>query len=72
MKKAKLDYKNLDIKELRISIKKINDEIQKLVLEVKVNPQKNTNLITNLKKQLASIMTSVSEKKEIENRKSDN
>ena len=66
MKKAKLNYKNLDIKELNVNVVKLTDEILKLNLEKKVNPQKNTNMISNLKKQLAIVKTHMNEKKEIE------
>lgn len=50
--------------ELEKEIQKAIEEITKLSVESKVNPQKDTNLIYKKKKEVARLKTAVSEIKE--------
>ncbi len=49
--------------ELRKDILALQMEIAKLNVEMSVAPQKNTNVISNKKKQLAVLLTALQQKK---------
>ena len=66
MKKAIADLKTKSIKQLEIEISKLREEIAKLKLEIKINQPKDTNLLFKKRKQLARMLTVLTEKKEIE------
>jgi len=66
MKKAVADLKTKSIKQLEIEISKLREEIAKLKLEIKINQPKDTNLLFKKRKQLARMLTVLTEKKEIE------
>lgn len=52
-----------DIKELEKEAFALREEIARISIEVKVNKPKNTNEITQKKKQLAIVLTIISAKK---------
>jgi len=66
MKKAIADLKKKSIKQLEIEIAKLREEIAKLKLEIKINQPKDTNLLFKKRKQLARMLTVLTEKKELE------
>jgi ribosomal protein L29 len=62
MKKIVADLRKKTGKELEKEIQTIKEEIAKLQLEMKVNPVKDTNLLTKKKKKLAILLTVFTEK----------
>jgi ribosomal protein L29 len=66
MKKAIADLKTKSIKQLELEIGKLREEIAKLKLEIKINQPKDTNLLFKKRKQLARMLTVLTEKKELE------
>jgi len=66
MKKEIKELKQKTIKELEKEINNLRQEIAKLKIEMKVNPPKDTNLLTKRKKKLARLLTVLTEKKEEE------
>lgn len=63
MKKDNDKIKSKSIDELNSEIKLLQGEIDKLKMEKKINPAKDTNLIAKKKKQYARILTAQSDKK---------
>jgi len=66
MKKEIKELRQKTIKELEGEISNLRQEIAKLKIEAKVNPLKNTNFLRKKKKQLARLLTVLTEKKEEE------
>ncbi len=62
MKKIVADLRKKTKKELEKEIQTIKEEIAKLQLEMKVNPVKDTNLLTKKKKKLAILLAVFTEK----------
>lgn len=56
-------------KELLTETQSLREEVAKLQLSFKGNPPKDTNLLMKKRKQLAILLTVITEKKEIENLK---
>lgn len=69
MKKIVKELKAKSIKELEKQRDLLSEEIAKLKISMKVNPPKDTNLLMKKRKQLAVILTILSEKKLLENLK---
>ncbi|GAB4219030.1 MAG: hypothetical protein Fur009_3070 [Candidatus Microgenomates bacterium] len=69
MKKIVKELKNKSIKELEKERDLLSQEIAKLRLSMKINPPKDTNLLIKKRKQLAVILTILSEKKMLESLK---
>ena len=65
MKKKKIEIKSKSIPELEKAEIKLREEIARLRLELKVNPAKDTNIIMKKRKELAVILTIMSQKKDI-------
>lgn len=63
MKKDSRELRTRDIKELDKEAQILKEEINKTMLEIQVNPEKNTNLIPRKKKRLSVILTLINEKK---------
>lgn len=66
MKKLTKDLQDKSINELEKEIQKIREEIAKLKLEVKIRPQKDSNLIGKKKKEIARMLTLINEKRILE------
>lgn len=66
MKKITKLYQEKSLKELEKESQLIRQEIAKLKLLLKTTPQKNTNLLIKKRKQLAVLLTVLTEKKEVE------
>ncbi len=66
MKKITREYKGKTTSELEREAQRLRQEIAKLKLEVKINPPKDTNLLIKKRKELAIILTLISEKRQIE------
>jgi len=66
MRKLSANFKEKSVKELEKEITKLREEIAKLRVESKVNQPKDTNLLFKKRKQLAQILTILTEKKELE------
>lgn len=66
MKKLTKSFQSKTVSELEKEEKKLREEIGKLRLEWKVNPPKDTNAIFKKRKELAVILTVISQKKELE------
>lgn len=64
MRKLMKDYSAKKITELEKDIHTIRQEIAKLVLDRKSNPQKDTNSIVKKRKQLAVMLTVLVQKKQ--------
>lgn len=62
MKKITKTYKDKDIKELLKEAKIIRETIAKLQLSFKSNPPKDTNSLMKKRKQLAVLLTVLTEK----------
>jgi ribosomal protein L29 len=69
MKKLVKQYQSKTLNELEKERQVLSEEIAKLKITSKVNPQKDTNLIFKKRKQLAVLLTVISEKKAIESLK---
>lgn len=65
MKKLTKELSGKSIKELAKQMETLRQEIAKLTLNEKVNPAKDTNTIPKKKKQLAVLLTILSQKKEL-------
>ena len=63
MKKILETYRKKSLRELEKDINKLKKEIAQLRLELKINPPKNTNLLSKMRKQLAQMLTIYQEKK---------
>lgn len=66
MKKITKELINKTIKELEKQANALREDIAKTILNQKVNPSKDTNLLRKKRKQLAVILTIISQKKERE------
>jgi len=66
MKKIVKEFKAKTIKELEKQRVILVEEIAKLKLSEKAVPQKDTNLLIKKRKQLAALLTVITEKKELE------
>ncbi|MEK7597487.1 MAG: 50S ribosomal protein L29 [Patescibacteria group bacterium] len=65
MKKITKTYSEKTSKELEKEVGLMREEIAKLQLSFKSNPPKDTNSLTKKRKQLAVLLTVLSEKKEV-------
>ncbi len=63
MKKHIKEIQGKSIKDLEQDIKTIRTEIATMIIQRKVNPQKDTNAIVKKRKHLAVLLTIYSEKK---------
>lgn len=64
MRKKEIDeLRNLSIKELEKKVNDLRKEIARLKLEVVVNQPKDTNILIKKRKELAIILTLITEKK---------
>ncbi len=70
MKKLTKELTNKTIKELVKQSQTLREEIAKLTLNQKVNPSKDTNITVKKQKELAVILTVLTEKNELEKLKS--
>ena len=66
MKKFVQKYRQLDLKTLAKKEQELRKEIAKLKLEIKVNPPKDTNLLSKKRRELAVFLT-IKREKELEN-----
>jgi len=66
MKKITKTYQEKTSKELMKEIYPLREEIAKLQLSFKSNPPKDTNSLMKKRKQLAVLLTILSEKREVE------
>lgn len=69
MKKLTKQYQDKTVKELTQETMILKEEIAKLRLSQKSAPVKDTNLLMKKRKQLAVLLTVLTEKKEIESLK---
>lgn len=65
MRKTTKIYSEKTVKELEKETNLVREEIAKLQLSFKSNPPKDTNSLSKKRKQLAVLLTILSEKKEI-------
>ncbi len=65
MKKLTKELTGKTIKELEKQSLVLREEIAKLVLNQKVNPAKDTNVVVKKRKELAVVLTFLSQKKEL-------
>ncbi|MCR4277334.1 MAG: 50S ribosomal protein L29 [Candidatus Roizmanbacteria bacterium] len=65
MKKTTKIYIGKTSKELEKEVGLLREEIAKSVMSFKSNPPKDTNSLTKKRKQLAVLLTLLSEKKEV-------
>ncbi len=65
MRKITKIYSGKTSKELEKKVGLLREEIAKLVMSFKSNPPKDTNSLTKKRKQLAVLLTLLSEKKEV-------
>ena len=63
MKKAIKDLETKTAKELSQAVKQAREELDRLTLTAKSNPGKDTNIIAKKKKELARMLTILTEKK---------
>lgn len=66
MKKITREYRKKTTTELEKEAQRLRREIAKLKLEAKINPPKDTNLLIKKRKELAIILTLITEKKQME------
>lgn len=64
MKKTTKKYQQMDIKQLEKEALILREEISKLKLDEKIKPVKDTNLLIKKRKQLAILLTILTEKKQ--------
>lgn len=64
MKKLMKELTGKTVKELEKQSQVLREEIAKLVLNQKVNPPKDTNVIVKKRKELAVVLTLLTQKKE--------
>ncbi len=69
MKKTVKDLKTKTVAEIEKQKTLLKEEITKLSWSEKASPQKDTNLLAKKKKQLAVLLTVLTEKKEVESLK---
>ncbi len=69
MKKITKTYQEKTNKELVNETQSLREEIAKLQLSFRSNPPKDTNLLMKRRKQLAVLLTILTEKKEVESLK---
>ena len=67
MRKITKKYSDKNIVELVKASQTLREEIAKLIINQKAAPAKNTNLIKNKKKELAVILTVLTQKQAVEN-----
>ncbi|VVA43855.1 50S ribosomal protein L29 [Candidatus Roizmanbacteria bacterium] len=65
MRKNTKIYSEKTVKELEKDLIKLREEIAKLRLSFKSNPAKDTNVLAKKRKQLAVLLTVLSQKKEV-------
>jgi len=65
MRKTTKIYSGKTSKELEKEVGLLREEIAKSVMSFKSNPPKDTNSLTKKRKQLAVLLTLLSEKKEV-------
>lgn len=70
MKKLTKELTNKTIKELEKQSQMLREELAKLTLNQKVNPVKDTNVTVKKRKELAVVLTILTQKKELETIKS--
>lgn len=63
MKKDLNIFRKKNLNELEKEINKLRKDIAKLKLEGKINPSKDTNKLSKIRKQLAQILTIYQEKR---------
>lgn len=63
MKKTSSEFKGKSVKDLEKEEKKLREEMAKLKLESKVNPQKDSNFLFKKRKRLAVILTLLNERR---------
>ncbi|OGK20533.1 50S ribosomal protein L29 [Candidatus Roizmanbacteria bacterium RIFCSPHIGHO2_01_FULL_39_8] len=66
MKKRVKEFRGKTIVDLKKETQLLREEIAKKTLQNRMNPEKNTNTIFQLRKKLAVLLTVLSEKEEIE------
>ncbi len=66
MKKIVKEFKDKKISELEKQVNSLREELAKLKLNFKVNLPKDTNILRKKKKQLAVLLTVLTEKKSYE------
>jgi ribosomal protein L29 len=66
MKKQTKDMQEKTIKELEKNVQTIREEIAKLKLEVRIKPQKDTNIIMKKRREIARMLTLINEKRILE------
>lgn len=66
MKKITKELTEKTVKELEKHIQTLREEVGKLILNEKVNPAKDTNLLKKKRKSLAVALTILRQKKELE------
>jgi len=66
MRKIISDLKKKTVKDLEKEVLILRQEIGKLKIEMNVSQQKDTNILFKKKKQLARVLTILSEKRELE------
>ena len=69
MKKQTKIYREKTVKELEKENSLLREEIAKTKLSFKGNPPKDTNILAKKRKQLAVLLTVLTEKREIESLK---
>lgn len=62
MKKEVQDLKQKAVKELQTEVEKLRSEVAKSRLDLKVNRQKDTNIISKKRKRLAMLQTLINQK----------
>lgn len=70
MKKLTKELTNKTTKELVKQSQMLREEVAKLILNQRVNPSKDTNIVVKKQKELAVILTVLTQKKELESLKS--
>lgn len=66
MKKSVKELQSKTVKELEKSVNSLHEEVAKLRLQQKVNPSKDTNIVSKKRKMIATLLTVITQKKELE------
>ncbi len=66
MKNQTKDLQVKTIKELEKNVQTIREEIAKLKLEIRIKPQKDTNIIMKKRREIARMLTLINEKRILE------
>ncbi len=66
MKNQTKDLQEKTIKELEKNVQTIREEIAKLKLEIRIKPQKDTNIIMKKRREIARMLTLINEKRILE------